>query len=88
MYYDPFPIGYPDKIYKPAESNSEWFGFIYCKVIPPREILPYKQETKTGNTKYLFGLCRSCTEMREQKCNHYKVTKCSASDQKSNATKL
>ena len=86
LYYDPFPIGHPYKICKLTKYNSEWFGFIYCNVIPLQglyiHILPYKQEIKTGDTKLLFGLCRSCMEVTEQKCNHYTLTKCLASDKK------
>ena len=64
MYYDRFPTGHPTKIGKPTEYNHSWFGFVYCRVLPPRglylPVLPYKQKTQQSQ-KLLFGLCRSCT---------------------------
>jgi len=54
--------GYPTKIVKPTEYNNSWFGFIYCKVLPPRglylAVLPYKQKTKQSQ-KLLFGLMQN-----------------------------
>jgi hypothetical protein len=79
MYYDKYPIGHPEKIIKPQEFNKNWYGFIYCKVLPPRglylPVLPYKQNTK-NDTKLLFGLCKSCMENINYKCFHYKKIKC------------
>ena len=46
MYYDKYPIGHPTRIIKPINYDSNWFGFIYCKVIPPaglyQPVLPVK----------------------------------------------
>jgi hypothetical protein len=36
MFYDSFPVGHPVKIYNPEVYNSDWFGFVKCKVITPR----------------------------------------------------
>ena len=48
MYYDQYPVKHPQKIIKPQQYNRNWFGFIYCKVLPPRQlyipVLPYKQK--------------------------------------------
>ena len=48
MYYDRHPTGHPVKICKPEQYDYTWFGFIYCKVLPPRglylPVLPYKQK--------------------------------------------
>ena len=80
MYYDKYPVGHPIKIMKPKEYDYNWFGFIYCKVLPPRDlyqpVLPYKQKAKQGH-KLLFGLCRTCMMYIDLKCIHYKNTKCS-----------
>ena len=79
MYYDKFPIGHPEKIVKPEKYDNNWFGFIHCKVIPPRwlylPVLPYKQKTKQSQ-KLLFGLCRTCMERIDAKCTHFNTTKC------------
>lgn len=54
--------------------NKEWFGFIKCKVEPPRglyhPVLPVR--TKCGPAeKLLFSLCRTCSESQQQeKCRH------------------
>ena len=48
MYYDKYPIGHPEKIVKPKQYNQDWFGLIYCKILPPRglylPVLPIKQK--------------------------------------------
>ena len=50
MYYDRYPTGHPTRISKPETFDPKWFGFIHCKVLPPRQlylpVLPYKQKTK------------------------------------------
>jgi len=78
MYYDRFPTGLPTKIVKPEEYNHSWFGFIYCKVLPPRglylPVLPYKQKTKQSQ-KLHFGLCRTCMSRIDAKCAHNNTTK-------------
>ena len=79
MYYDRYPVGHPEKIVKPASYDPNWFGFIYCKVLPPRglylPILPYKQKSKDAH-KLLFGLCRCCMNEINSKCFHHKNIKC------------
>ena len=78
MYYDRFPTGLPTKIVKPEEYNHSWFGFIYCKVLPPRglylPVLQYKQKTKQSQ-KLHFGLCRTCMSRIDAKCAHNNTTK-------------
>ena len=78
MYYDRIPTGHPTKIVKPEVYNHSWFGFIYCKVLPPRglylPVLPYKQKTKQSQ-KLLFGLCRTCMSRIDAKCTHYNTKK-------------
>ena len=79
MYNDRYPIGHPQKILKPETYDSNWFGFMYCKVLPPRglylPVLPYKQPTKQGH-KLIFGLCRTCMGTINAKCYHQKNVKC------------
>ena len=79
MYFDKYPIGHPVKKIKPQHYDPNWFGFVYCKVLPPRglyqPVLPYKQKTKQAH-KLLFGLCRTCMQNIDLKCNHHKNIKC------------
>ena len=60
---------------KPDTYDRNWFGFIKCKVIPPRglylPILPYKQRCKQNAHKLLFGLCRTCMARINAKCTHF-----------------
>ena len=79
MYYDKYPVGHPIKIIKPQSYDPNWFGFVYCKILPPRglyqPVLPYKQKTKQAH-KLLFGLCRMCMQCIELNCTHHKGVKC------------
>ena len=79
MYYDRYPTGHPEKIIKPKNYDPDWFGFVYCKVLPPRglyiPVLPYKQKSKDAH-KLLFGLCRCCMNELNQKCYHHTKLKC------------
>jgi len=79
QFYDKYPTGHPVKIIKPEVYDPSWFGFIYCKVLPPRAlyqpVLPYKQKTKQAH-KLLFGLCRTCMQNIDLKCTHRKNVKC------------
>ena len=77
MCYDEFPIGKPKIISKPNYYDKEWFGLVYCKVLPPRNlyipVLPYKQKTKEAH-KLIFGLCKACMNRVNEKCTHYNTT--------------
>ena len=79
MYHDKYPIGHPTKIVKPDAYDPNWFGFVYCKILPPRglyhPVLPYKQKTKQAH-KLLFGLCKMCMQNIDLKCTHHKNVKC------------
>jgi len=78
MYYDKYPVGHPVKISKPKQYDENWFGFIYCKVLPPRglylPVLPFKQKTEQAQ-KLLFGLCRTCMARIDAKCSHFNTNK-------------
>ena len=78
MYFDKYPVGHPERIVKPNNYDKNWFGFIYCKVLPPRglylPVLPHKQKTKQAQN-LLFGLCRTCMSRLNAKCTHFNPTK-------------
>ena len=68
-----YPVGHPTKILEPDEYDNKWFGFMKCKVLPPKglyhPVLPVK--TMCGNAeKLLFPLCRTCAEAKQSKCDH------------------
>jgi hypothetical protein len=73
MFYDYYPVGHPIKIFNPEQYNPDWFGFIKCKVIPPRglyhPVLPCKINTGKSE-KLLFTLCYKCPKSKFQKCFH------------------
>ena len=74
QFYKDYPVGHPEKIFSPETYNPEWFGFVKCKILPPRRlyhpVLPMK--TKCGNAqKLLFPLCRTCAALQsKKKCTH------------------
>ena len=74
QFFKDYPVGHPDKILFPKSFNPEWFGFVKCKIFPPRNIyhpvLPVKMEC--GNAqKLLFPLCKTCAVSKNQKkCTH------------------
>lgn len=71
-----YPIGHPwimrgnewefDMSY-PIEKR--YFGFVYCRVLPPNNllhpVLPYSVPTGDKSTKLMFVLCRTCAEERQ-----------------------
>ena len=74
QYFKSYPVGHPSKILNPISYDSKWFGFIKCKIDPPRNlyhpVLPVR--TMCGKSeKLLFPLCRTCAEYQQQtKCEH------------------
>ena len=82
MYYDRYLTVHPIRILTPKTYDWIWFGFVYCKILPPRgsyhPVLPCKQKVKQGH-KLLFGLCRSCMQTIDFKCVHNKKIKCNES---------
>ncbi|XP_054152671.1 uncharacterized protein LOC128951450 [Oppia nitens] len=67
-----YPIGHPSIISKFIDTSIyNYFGFIKCKVLPPKDlyipVLPLKSETK----KLVFALCNQCAkDMSPNKCSH------------------
>ena len=74
QFYKKYPIGHPIKIIKPVKYDTQWYGFIKCKISPPRElyhpVLP--QKINCGKSeKLMFPLCVSCAKTKQQKkCHH------------------
>ena len=74
QFYKDYPVGHPEKIFLPEKCDSKWFGFVKCKVLPPRglyhPVLPLK--IKCGNAeKLLFPLCKKCAVLKSQsQCLH------------------
>jgi len=76
--YCKYPIGHPAKILSPSVEQyleNDYFGIMKCKILPPKKlhlpVLPYKQEIGNAH-KLLFGLCKTCMNRTNVKCNHYK----------------
>jgi ribosomal protein S20 len=73
QFYDYYPVGHPIKILEPNYYDRNWYGFIKCKVIPPRglyhPVLPTKIHMGKSE-KLLFPLCLTCAKNKIQKCNH------------------
>ncbi|XP_008187431.1 uncharacterized protein LOC103310553 [Acyrthosiphon pisum] len=54
MYYDTYPVGHPKKIFNPSIKKyleSNWYGFIKCKILPPTEFY-HSLETSSWKNDY------------------------------------
>jgi hypothetical protein len=73
QFYDYYPIKHPNKIINPDYFDKTWFGFIKCKVLPPKglyhPVLPTRINTGKAE-KLLFPLCYTCAVNKIQKCTH------------------
>ena len=74
--YGKFPIGHPEIITENFKSIDNYFGLIFCRILPPRKlyhpVLPYH-----ANGKLLFPLCASCAnDQSHTKCNHSDEERC------------
>jgi len=73
QYYDYYPVGHPEKIFKPKSYNKNWFGIIKCRILSPRNlyhpVLPVKVKMDK-NEKLLFPLCLECAIKKCRKCHH------------------
>lgn len=55
MFYCDFPLGHPEVITKDFSTIDNYFGFIKCRIIPPKDLyLPVLPEKKRG--KLIFDL--------------------------------
>ena len=73
MYYNYYPVGHPRKIQKPPTYNPDWFGFIKCKVLAPRNLyipLLLTEIKLKQNEKRVFPLCLKCAIDCTLKCVH------------------
>lgn len=63
-----FPVGHPTILYKNLGKSLEpYFGFVQCKVKPPRQLIVPVLPVKV-NGKLLFPLCVKCAS--ERFCNY------------------
>ena len=74
--YGKFPIGHPEIITENFQDLNNYFGLIYCKVLPPRQlylpVLPYH-----ANGKLLFPLCAACAkDQNNDSCLHSDEDRC------------
>jgi hypothetical protein len=73
--YGKFPIGHPERITENFKQVENYFGLVYCRIIPPRKlyhpVLPYH-----ANGKLLFPLCASCANSSQETCNHSEAERC------------
>ena len=69
-FFKTYPVGHPTKIYNPKQYDPKWFGFVQCKIEPPRGLYhPVPPVRQSG--KLLFPLCRTCAVIQQQtKCEH------------------
>ena len=68
--YGKMPVGHPTIIPTNVYQSGKYYGFIKCKILPPRDlyhpVLPYRSENRL-----LFPLCRTCTDHRQTtQCKH------------------
>ena len=78
-YYDSYPVGYSKQIIQPDEYDSNWFGYIKCKILPPHNLYHPVLATKVkcGNSdKLVFSLCHTCAENKIAKCSHDTKARC------------
>lgn len=77
LMYNEFPIGHPDVLNEFDSTDiSGIFGFIKCKVLPPKQlylpVLPYRTKDKL-----LFPLCKACTDEKcPESCPHTDSDRC------------
>ena len=68
-----YPIGHPRVITEFNNNNIEnYFGFIKCKVLPPKSLyLPILPIRLIKSKKLVFPLCATCAEeMNQSNCKH------------------
>lgn len=73
-YYDYYPVGHSKMVKNVTEYDKNWFGYIKCKVLPPKmlyhPVLPIKDE------KLLFLLCKKCFDEKTESCKHTAEERC------------
>ena len=52
QYFDYYPVGHPEKIYKPEKYDKNWYGLIKCKILPPKKLYHPVLPTKKDKLKF------------------------------------
>ncbi|XP_050066420.1 uncharacterized protein LOC126555557 [Aphis gossypii] len=71
MYYDNYSVGHPKKIFNPSikkYSESNWYGFIKCKLLPPTNL--YHPVLPIKSKKLVFTLCNQCHLDKIRQCTY------------------
>ena len=67
--YCRYLIGHPTIITENFKDVSNYFGFIMCKILPPKKLyFPVLPARIKG--KLLFTLCTACGESKSGECTH------------------
>ena len=68
--YGIFPVGHPNIITENFDYSTDvYFGIIKVKMLPPNNLHIPVLPTRI-NGKLYFTLCRTCSELKSQNCNH------------------
>jgi hypothetical protein len=68
--YCKYPVGHPNVITSNFKDLSEYFGVVYCTVLPPKKLYYPVLPCKAGG-KLMFTLCHTCAnENSDQECRH------------------
>ena len=73
--YCEFPVGHPEILTENFANQTEYFGFIKCKILPPQNLLIPVLPAKI-NGKLLFTLCSKCAINKITKCLHSDDERC------------
>ena len=57
QYFDYYPVGHPEKIYKPEKYDKNWYGLIKCKILPPKKLYHPVLPTKKDKLKF-WTICK------------------------------
>jgi hypothetical protein len=68
QYFDYYPVGHPEKIYKPEKYDESWYGLNKCKILPPRKL--YHPVLTIKKEKLIFTLCTKCFDDKCYTCSH------------------
>ncbi|XP_055349061.1 uncharacterized protein LOC129595951 [Paramacrobiotus metropolitanus] len=71
-----YPVGHPEMIISDFDDVKNYFGMVFCQVIPPEKlhfpVLPF-----TINGKLIFTLCMACAVSKNNDyCNHTDQERC------------
>ena len=73
--YCEYPIGHPEIITENFKDLSNYFGFVKCKIIPPKKLF-FPVLPARINGKLLFALCAICAENKHDNCRHSDDERC------------